>query len=762
MSDDGRVSRRTFLKVGAASAALVGTGMAGASVTSTAGTAAQSAASVTVAHGNCWDCHKLCGQRVTLRDGVAVDLTGVDDHPRGSAGPGTPGTLCPKGMSQVAKAYDPARIKRPMVRGDDGQFRAVSWDEALSVAAEKLGALAADHGPEKLLVVPGWETSGIFETLFTSVYGSPEVMHHPIPTCSGGFLLTAGLMGIKPGGQARYPDYTNTDYIIAWGRNPLETFGGQWEAKQILDAKARGATLVTIDPVKTTTAQKSDVYLPIKPRTDGALAMAMANVIIEEELYDEEFVENYTYGFEQYRAAVADATPEWAAEITGLDASDIREVAVSFAKAAPRAGMTSWTGLGQYAESHKAAQNMLALQGLVGNIDRPGGMRFWKSPALANAFKTRGISLPENHAGKPRVVSTYENYTSMWPISHQMIPEAVSQGDLRGAVFYYRNPLKDGNTRAWQAALEAMDVVVTIDAYWNGVSRRADVVLPEATQLEKSMVGAGGEGAYPTTTWVTGSKAAIDPQWDTRSGFDIVTALARKMGHGDLFPWPSKDAFIDDMLSAVGLSLDELDESNFALLDEYGYEKWKTAGFPTPTKKFQFVLDTIPPYVAAASKAGLSPAPEWVPPGTFGDSVGGDYPLELIDVRTVFFSHGGDQTLQYLLDQFAHRYDLVGQDYRGNYLLVNPTDATPRGVENGDVVTVRAVAGASVALMAHVTESVRPGVVVATPYGFGEDSVQPNEEGANTMLLDTGAAEPISGMVDRHLAVEVTAGGEGE
>ncbi|MFC7045566.1 molybdopterin-dependent oxidoreductase [Halobacteriaceae archaeon GCM10025711] len=750
-----RLTRRSLLKAGAVSAAALGVGGA-ASLSSGAGDASAQGGAPVVAHGNCWDCHKLCGQRVTVQDGKAIDLTGVDGHPRGSGGPGRNGTLCPKGMSQIEKAYDPERIRQPMVKDGDG-YRKASWDEALTLAAEKLQAFSDEHGPEKLLFAPGWATTDLSEPLFQSLYGTPEIMHHPIPTCAGGWLLTAGLMGIKPGGQSRYVDYQNTDYIIAWGRNPLETFGGQWEAKNILDAVERGATLVTIDPVKTTTAQKSDIYLPIKPRTDGALALAMANVIIEEGLYDREFVDEWTHGFEQYKAAVADKTPEWAAEITGLDAGDIREVAIGFAKAAPRAGVTSWTGLGQYGESHKAAQNVLALQGLVGNIDRKGGMRFWKSAPLANAFEKRGIELPENHKGKPRAMAT-DDYPFMWSISHTMVPRAVEKGDLRGAFFYYRNPLKDGNTKAWQRALEEMDLVITIDSYWSGVAKRADIVFPEATQLEKPMLGSGGAGAYPTKTWVTGSKAAIEPQWDTRSGFDILVGLAEKMGYGEYFPWATEEEYLNDKLSGLGMTLDELDASNYELVDDYGYEFWREKGFATPTKKFQFSLDKVPPYMKSAKAAGLSPAPEWVPPGTFGDVADDEYPLEMLDVRVVFFSHGGDQSLQYALDQFARRYDMEAFDYRGNYLLLNGSDAADRSVATGDMVSVSSAVG-EMELMALVTEAVRPGTVVVTPYGFGEDSIQPDQEGGNNMLLHGETIEPISGMVDRHVAVEVTASG---
>ncbi|MEF8772540.1 molybdopterin-dependent oxidoreductase [Halodesulfurarchaeum sp.] len=771
---DGGITRRTLLKTSAAGALAVGVG--GAAVQSSGATPESSDGKT--AYGNCWQCHKLCGMEVTLQESgegpdIATEVHGIDGHPRGSAGAGTKGTLCPKGLSQVEKAYSPHRIKEPYIR-KDGSLTAVSWDEAFEYAADGLADFKENHGAQSLIEFHGWGTAGTFSTLFGNLYGCPNSVPHPTPTCFGSMAVTGTLMGLG-GGNIRWVDYENTEYLLVWGRDPLETFAGQWEAKQLLRARARGATIVTIDPVYTETAQKSDKWLPIEPRTDGALALAIANVIIEEELYDAEFVEKYTHGFEAYTDAVEDKTPEWAAEKTGLDAETIREVATGFGRAAPSAGITSWTGLGQSADHQKGSQNVVALTGLVGNIDRPGGQRWFGDAGLADPFKVGCEADLPDHAAENKCYLTDPDagYASMInkPVQNN-IPEMVDNGDVNGMVYYYRNPVTDGASQEWlgtedeDGALDEMDLVIGIDAFWSETARKADVVFPEASQLEKPMLGSGGYGAYNTKSWVTGSKAAIEPQWNTKSGFDIIKGLGHAMGYEEYFPWEDKEAYINNQLSALDLTLDELEnEDTYVLTGDYGWEKWKEGGFAQGADTFWFDLDKklTGAYEALSEQVGteIDTAPQWVPPGTIGDELTGEYPLEMIDARSVEFSHGGDQALSKPLEQLAESYDLEHEDYRGNYLVLNPVDATERNIAHGDRVRIDSKHG-DAELLAVVTDGIRPGTVSVEPYGFGRGSIQPDEDGANNMLLNSpDQIDPISGEIDRHLAISVTkTGGE--
>jgi thiosulfate reductase/polysulfide reductase chain A len=756
------ITRRTLLKTGAAGAAAAGLGGMAFSPEVTDASAAETGAGK--AYGNCWMCHKLCGMEVTLnQDGQAEEIHGIDGHPRGSAGPGTKGTLCSKGLSQLEKAYSPQRIQEPHIR-KDGQLQPVSWEEAFSYAADQLEQFDSDHGMEKFVNWEGWGTAtGLVETVLKDCAGVPNHMPHPTPTCFGSMAVPGTLMGLG-GGNIRWADYQDTEYVLVWGRDPLETFSGQWEAKQLLDARDRGATIVTIDPVLTETAQQSDKWLPIKPRTDGALALAMANVIIEEGLHDKEFIDKYTYGFESYKAAVEDKTPEWAAEKTGLEPAEIREVAIGFGKAAPSAAMNSWTGLGQSPDFFKGSQNVVALLGLVGAIDRPGGQRWLGGVSLGNPFEEQGAELPHNSEGnKPVIKGKDSEYSSMIgkPVQNN-VPKMIQNGDVQGMSLYYRNPIPSGAASEWLEAIDQLDLFITIDAFWSKASKNADVVFPEASQLEKPMVGAGGHGAYQNKGWITGSKAAIEPQWNTKSGAEIAFGLAEALGYGDAFPWDSKEEYVNDKLATHDLTLDDLEEKEtYVIKGEYGYEKWKN-GFANGSDKFWFDLDKKAKIFKGLSKktgTEIKTEPQWIEPGTIGTELTDEYPLEMIDSRTVFISQSGDQALENPLEQLAERMNLEHEDYRGNYVLINPEDARPRRIQSGDMVTIESPNGET-EVMAKVTEKIVPGTVNVEPYGFGEGSIHPDEEGGNNMKLNSESQyDPVSGQIDRHLGVEVTNSG---
>ncbi len=759
--EDSGLTRRSLLKTGAGAAGAAALGGCLSGFGDSGEETAPSVMDADTAYGNCWMCHHACGQEVAVKDDTVVDITGVDGHPRGSAGPGTEGTLCPKGLAEMEKAHDPDRITQPYIR-EDGELREADWDEAFAYTAERLEAFEDEHGAETFLDAASWTTTSLHSTVWGNLYGTPERIGRGRHVCFGGPHLSGNLMGV--GTDMRFVDYQNSEYIIAWGRNIFESFAGQWEPKGVLEALDDGATLVVIDPQHTQTAQKADMWLPIEPRTDGALALAMSHVIIEEELYDEEFVEEWTHGFETYRDTVADKTPEWAAEITGLDPDVIREVAVGFAEAAPAAGIALWTGVGQYAEAQKASQNVFALNGLVGNIDREGGLRFWQGPPFSNPFEERGIDLPNNAEGETPALRKYEEYEE-YPfrhttgIGHNVVPEMVENGHINGIYCHYDNPLTDGNTEAWLNAIEEMDLVITVDAYWSKLTRNADIVLPEAIQLEKDTLidYAPAWSAYHDRRWISGSTAAVEPLGNTKPGFQILKGIAEEMGWGEYIPWESEAEFNEDMLANIEYSFEEVAEQNYVLLDEFGYEQWREDGFPTPTGKFQFDLDQMEPYVASleeVEETELETGPQWVEPGTFGDLPDEEYPLHFYDNRAVFFAFSADQPLSHPREQYARKHDLEGEEYRGNYLVMNPADAGERGTATGDMVTVESPTGEG-ELMAYVSERTPPGFVT-TEFGFGDGN--PHDEGMNSMIVHDGQTDPLSSQVDRHLAVDVTGG----
>ena len=758
--EDGvRVDRRTFLQGAAATAATAVT--AGCLGQAQESTGSESDDRRTV-HNNCWICRASCGQAVTIEDGKAIDLTGVDGHPKSSAGPDREGTLCSKGKAQLDKTYNPNRITQPYIR-EDGKLRAAEWDEAISYAADRLEAFADEHGSEKLLRYQGYPVGKHpwHDTVFKNLYGAPIDVGRKT-TCHGPFSDSWAWMA---GYGREWLDWQNSEYIIAWGRNVMECFRGQWEPKGVLDAiENNDATLVCIDPRYTKTAEHADIWIPIKPRTDGALALAMGNVIIEEKLYDEEFVDEWSYGFDAYREAVEGKTPEWAAEITDVDPDVIREIAIGFAQAAPSSVAFPWTGISYQGNGFKNAQNIHALNGLVGNIDRKGGTRQWTAGfSLDDPWEKCDIDVPSNYEDKP--TPDYDEYPfqrHIRDLSHNLVPQAVEKGDIKGFVNNWSAPPKSGNTDAWLEALEEMELVITVDAFWSGVSERADVVFPGASTLEQPFLQTGGDSSYSTSGWITASEAVIDPVGDCRPDYQVYKALAEELGWGEYFPWDSGAEFYDEQLDAIDMSFDGLAEQSYAVVTDVPYEQWRDDGFDTANGKFLFDLEQHEDYAALAEDMGVSTAPAWHPPDDkhYGETTDDEYPLLFTDLFVEQFSRGHCQALAESREEYADRYDMAEEDYAGNYLHINPEDADPRGIETGDMITVSSPDG-EIKLMAHVYEGVRPGWVGAV-HGFGEGSVHPEGAGANPMKLNAERhVEPVSGMVDRNHPVEVSpSGGE--
>ena len=754
-NNDGGVRRRTLLKAGGAAAAVGLTGV-GVSAVGEEAEAAASESGREVVHSNCWICRESCGQEVTIEHGRAIDLTGVDGHPKASGGEGREGTLCSKGMGQLDKTYHPERIKQPHIR-EDGELRAASWDEALEYTANRLEEFAEEHGPEKLLRYQGYPLAKNpwHNRFFKNLYGAPIKVGRKT-TCHGPFSSSwAGMSGYG----REWPDWQNSEYMLIWGRNVMECFRGQWEPKGVLDAKEQNdATVVCIDPRYTKTAEVADKWLPIEPRTDGALALAMAHVIIEQGLYDEAFVAEWTHGFNAYKEAVADKTPEWAAEITELDAEEIREIAIGFAKAAPQCVAMIWTGIAYQANGFKNAQAIHALNGLVGNIDSPGGTRQWKKPfSLADPDEKQGVDLPSNHADKP--TPDYDDYPFQRhtrEISHNIVPKAVERGDLKGFVNNWSIPTKSGNTRKWWEALENMDLVITVDAFWTGVSKRADVVFPGASALEQPFKKAGGDSCYSTSGWVTTSHAAIEPLGDCKPDYQLYKALAEEMGWGEYFPWESGEEYWDDALDGAGLDFAEVAEKSYEVLGDLPYRQYEDGGFDTPNGLFNFDLDAVDKFAGVAEDVGISSAPSWVPPddGHFGETTNEDYPLLFNDTMVEQFSRGHCQAIPNAREAYAERFGHENEDYRGNYLHINPTDAEERGIDDGDWVRVYNQDD-EIELMANVWEGIKPGRVV-TENGFGEGSSHPEDAGGHSMKFNKERhVEPFTGMVTRNHPVDV-------
>ena len=345
---------------------------------------------------DCTLCYHSCGAKVTVEDGKAVKIRGLESHPLNK------GRLCPKGANALDVIYSPDRLKRPLKRVN-GDFEEISWDQALDEIAEKMNALKEAYGPQILGIfcgsigVENLEMSTLVH-LLRSGYGSPNFFS--VESICYRMRIRTRQMTF-----GRYPvEEPDSNLYIFWGHNPDQSdFPLKFFLKKNLK---KGAKLVVIDPKRIPLADKADMYLCIRPGTDGALALAMMNVIIAEDLYDKTFVEEYTYGFEKLVPHVQEFTPEWAEEITWIPAEDIRKLARLFATTK---GASIFQGTCTQDQTANGTQNSRAfgvLQTITGNINVPGGWVMSPPPRFGNP----GFSL----GGDPVGSDEYPLFFDLW------------------------------------------------------------------------------------------------------------------------------------------------------------------------------------------------------------------------------------------------------------------------------------------------------------------------------------------------------------
>ena len=327
---------------------------------------------------HCYICLGLCGQEVTVKDNVMTGCKGLPGDPKGG------GRLCIKGANAHNNAYSAYRLKSPLIK-ENGRFRKASWKEALDMTVDRLKAM----DPETVAFHRGNDFNAWCHEAVMAAYGTPHKTTHR-QMCDN----PARMANEKNFSEKRpWIDYANSRFILLFGINELSTSAGQRKVGLLKKAVKDGAKLVVVDPRRCESAEIATEWVPIKPGTDGAMAMALCWVIVNGQLYDREFVGEWTYGFEAFRKRLLGEedgiarTPAWAEAICGVPAATIERLAREFAAASPNAGANAWTGVAQAPNTVHATQALMALNALMGCYDAPGGPSLVRKFKLASAWK---------------------------------------------------------------------------------------------------------------------------------------------------------------------------------------------------------------------------------------------------------------------------------------------------------------------------------------------------------------------------------------
>jgi len=642
-----------------------------------------------------------------------VKIAGLNSHPLNH------GKLCPKGANALATVYNPDRLRHPLKR-IDGSFREISWDQALDEIAERLLDLKKKFGPEVLGVFSGsigvenFEMGGLVQR-FKTAFGSPNFF-------SVESVCYRMRIRVRQMTFGRYPvEEMDSHLYILWGHNPEQSdFPLKLALKKNLD---QGARLVVIDPKRIPLADRADLYLQIRPGTDGALALAMMHVIINEKLYDRDFIEQHTFGFERLVPHVQKYTPEWAEEVTWVPAEDIRRLARLFSGTR---GASIYQGTCTQDQTANGVQNSRAfsiLQAITGNVDVPGGWITSPPPHL------RDVSLGVE--GNPIGADRYPLFVEMWGRKSPfgvvtLVPESIPD-ELKAFIVIGGNPLVSmPDSNAFRNAFRKLDLLIVHDLFMTETAREAHYVLPACSHLEKWGV-AYNYNVCHGLPFLMLRKKCIEPLYKSWSEWKLFTELGKRLGLEDSFPWKSEEEMIAFEIAPSGFSFDDLlnRTPEGVFYAEKKYEQ-KEGRYHSPSGRIEIYSETF-------ERAGFDPLPTFLEPergpGRASRAFLEKFPLILST---------GNRHIVYTHSQH-HGADILRRMYPEPLVQISPATANRFGIEDGDRVIVETNRG-QVNMKAAVEERLADSVVLV-PHGWEGDA------NANR-LTDVECREPMMGYPD--------------
>ncbi|MGM0404063.1 MAG: molybdopterin-dependent oxidoreductase, partial [Thermodesulfobacteriota bacterium] len=447
----------------------------------------------------CFMCSVRCPIRVLVKNGQVKWIEGNDNVD------GLGKSLCPRGAAGISLLNDTERVQTPLIREGErgsGKWRKVSWDEALDYVAEKLSAIIKHDGPESVVFGERANLGTHVSKTFMKALGSPNHFTHDA-LCKGSvntaFRSLFGYTDAQMG-----PDVKNAKQIILYGRNMLEAIDLK-ATRALMGAIEGGAKLTYVDPRVSVTATKAHNYMMIRPGTDLALNYALIHVILEEALYDREFVNRWVLGLDDLRKFIAPYTPEWAAEETGIGAERIRALAREAGKNKPATLFHYGYRGAHYQNEIYQRRAILILNTLMGNIEAPGGLFFKKGPGEAGRNGIR--KLTEQPLGKPAAPRFDRCGAAAYPLpdpAHglpQMLPDAILNADPYPIKALIANRLDlvasmpDANHT--RKAFEQLDLIISIDINFSEIAGISDVILPESLYLERTDCVQAANGMKP-------------------------------------------------------------------------------------------------------------------------------------------------------------------------------------------------------------------------------------------------------------------------
>jgi anaerobic selenocysteine-containing dehydrogenase len=663
----------------------------------------------------CRNCHGGCGVIAHVENGKVVKVEGD---------PGSPishGTLCSKGLAVTQMVYHPDRVRHPLKKGAGGWER-IGWDEALDTIAARFREVIDTHGAESIVLGQG--TGRDYEShlyRFANLLGTPNVLtagHMCYISRIGATLITCGNLPVADWGG-------DPNCILMWACNPQWTNPDEHKGVDFWRAYKKGARLIVIDPRRGFLAKKADLWLQLRPGTDGALAMGFLNVIIEEDLYDKAFVSGYVHGWDAFVERVRTYPLDTVESITWVDRDLIRRAARMYARTKP--AVLQWgVPTEQTLNCTDCTRALVGLMAATGNLDAPGGNVFFVPPKVRSVSEfARHRDLSPEQRSKRLGGDQYKLASRVALISPKAAWDAILTGrpyPLKAGLLCGTNPVVTrAKAREAYEALKKLEFLAVIDFFLTPTAELADIFLPAGTWLEQNHLADN----WKRHGFVLARQKAVevDECWQDHK---IFMELGKRMGQ----PWwDTVEDALDYLLEPSGLTWETFKEVGY-LQGEMVYHKYREKGFSTPTGKLELFSTVL-------EKWGHDPLPKYTelpesPVST--PEVAERYPYILnAGLRTPTFFHSANRMMPWLREI---RPDPIVE--------IHPETAAKHGISDGQWVDISSPRG-RVKQRARLNSGIDPRVVVAE-HGWWFPEIESPGHGwdiANINILTDNAPETL-------------------
>lgn len=662
-----------------------------------------------------------CGVDAYVKDGKIIKLEGTKEHPRSH------GLLCTKGAAGRQYVYREDRIKTPLRRvGErgEGKFEPITWDEAYRIVADELLKVKKEYGADSVAFFSGY-TKWYRQYLHRFAYSFGSINYGT--ECSTCFKASEMAWEATVGLNSD-PDMENSNVILGFALNGFHS--RYLVAPRLLRLKEQGKKFIIIDPRKTPATQKlADIHLQIKQGTDGALALGMANLIIENDWHDKEYIEKYTYGFEEYAEYVRQFTLERTAEITGLRKEDIYEAAKMYATNGPASITETSCSLTHHINGFQNYRAMICLNGLTGNFDRPGGQipeksTFYDMPAGYNMYEHEYyLDVQPDRKSKAIGCTKYPLWSKFMDEFQAM---DMSRQILEGTPYPIKalygagmNAKMFPDTQKMYEALKSLDFFVDVDLFMTDTAKYANIVLPACTSYERGEFKAY-IGGYATFT-----KPVIEPLYESKSDVQILKELADVMDLDDKLLREGYEAEINYMIRDLSITIEDMKASDLPIKVPEARDvvpgEFTKNGMNTASGKFEFYSN----YIAEFKDRGLNPIPTYCP--TLDD--------EGMDEREYPYILVTGSRIPNAIHSRLHNVPWTRSLRPEPMVDINIEDAKELGVEKGDWVEIATITG-EIRVKVNPSVKIRKGDVQMY-HGYGEAN-------ANDLIGSTHT-DPYSG-----------------